>query len=339
MPTRRLLDLKVARAALRSLGQRGLRKLLSLPSLPGGTNILLGAFWVAIGLLFTAVTFLVLAAWQGGVVVAVGAIAIGALQFLWGLSQLALHGLKRTWCHIRLGNKEALRTSEYYDDSTDVGALTLAAKQGHASAQFSLGTMYIEGRGVVRDYSKALRWLNRAAEQGNIQAQHNLGMMYTEGKGVARDAGRAFEWFHRAAQQGDPRAQNNVGLHFLDGHGITGDDTAAANWFLRSAEQGYAVAQNNLGMMCKEGRTPGGDTKAVEWFRRAASRNYPLGLANLALMYRDGCGVAKDLGTAYVLLERSATRGFQEAAVAKEALEKEMSAEDLASARRRVPFT
>lgn len=91
--------------------------------------------------------------------------------------------------------------------------------------------------------------------------------------------------------------------------------------------------------MCKEGRTSGGDTKAVEWFRRSASRNYPLGLANLALMYRDGRGVSKDVGTAYVLLERSATRGFQEAAVAKEALEKEMSAEDLASARRRVPFT
>lgn len=47
----------------------------------------------------------------------------------------------------------------------------LAARQGHADAQFLLGSCYYAGRGVDRDQAKALRWYRSAAGQGHREAQ------------------------------------------------------------------------------------------------------------------------------------------------------------------------
>ena len=51
------------------------------------------------------------------------------------------------------------------------------AKQGGAAAQFNLGLMYSEGRGVPRDYKTAVKWYTRSAKQGNADAQNSLGLM------------------------------------------------------------------------------------------------------------------------------------------------------------------
>jgi len=36
----------------------------------------------------------------------------------------------------------------------------------HVRAQFNLGSMYLTGRGVVRDLGKARTWLEKAAARG-----------------------------------------------------------------------------------------------------------------------------------------------------------------------------
>jgi TPR repeat protein len=48
---------------------------------------------------------------------------------------------------------------------------TNAAAQGMAKAQFSLGLMYEQGRGVIQDHQKALDWVHKAADQGYADAQ------------------------------------------------------------------------------------------------------------------------------------------------------------------------
>ena len=52
------------------------------------------------------------------------------------------------------------------------------AEQGHAQAQFNLGLMYDNGKGVPQDYAEAVKWYRLAAEQGYAYAQFNLGVMY-----------------------------------------------------------------------------------------------------------------------------------------------------------------
>src|SRR4029078_5114409 len=50
----------------------------------------------------------------------------------------------------------------------------VAASQGDAVAQFYLGVMYNEGRGVPQDYAEAAKWYKLADEQGDALAQDNL---------------------------------------------------------------------------------------------------------------------------------------------------------------------
>ena len=67
--------------------------------------------------------------------------------------------------------------------STEIEKLRLAAEQGDAVAQSTLGVMYANGQGVPQDYQEAVRWGRRAAEQGNADAQIFLGGMYYKGSG------------------------------------------------------------------------------------------------------------------------------------------------------------
>jgi TPR repeat protein len=49
----------------------------------------------------------------------------------------------------------------------------------------------------------------KLADQGNAEAQYNLGLMYEQGRGVQQDDVKAVKWFQKAAYQGDAIAQYN----------------------------------------------------------------------------------------------------------------------------------
>ena len=52
------------------------------------------------------------------------------------------------------------------------------AERGIASAQHSLGFMYVSGQGVAQDFALAVEWYLKAANAGLEHAQYNLGVMY-----------------------------------------------------------------------------------------------------------------------------------------------------------------
>lgn len=54
------------------------------------------------------------------------------------------------------------------------------AEAGQAGAQFHLGALYFEGRGVGRDLSQARRWLRQALAQGEERARFLLGRVETQ---------------------------------------------------------------------------------------------------------------------------------------------------------------
>ena len=84
------------------------------------------------------------------------------------------------------------------------------ARQGHASAQGTLGFLYKTGQGVRQDHAEAAKWYRKAAEQGNAEAQYNLGNSYRKGQGVPQDYNEAFKWIRMAAEQGYFDAYNNL---------------------------------------------------------------------------------------------------------------------------------
>jgi len=112
------------------------------------------------------------------------------------------------------------------------------AKQGDADAQFNLGSMYYQGKGVPKDYKQAYAWFTKAAEQGDADAQFNLGFMYNKGEGVPKDYKQAIYWYTKAAEQGDPLSQFNLGLMYYEGQGVPKDYIQTYAWWNIAASQG-----------------------------------------------------------------------------------------------------
>jgi len=121
------------------------------------------------------------------------------------------------------------------------------AELGDAGAQFNLGLMYHNGKGVARDYADAVKWLPGAAKQNYAAAQCLLGLTYSEGEGVSRDDAEAVKWFRKAAEQGYAHAQYCLGLMYQEGKGIPRDDVAAYMWYSLAVVQGQGQAKVKLG--------------------------------------------------------------------------------------------
>jgi TPR repeat protein len=64
-------------------------------------------------------------------------------------------------------------------------------------------------RGVPQDNAEAVRWFRLAAEQGMAEAQISLGTRYALGEGVPEDDVLAYMWWNLAAAQGSENAQDN----------------------------------------------------------------------------------------------------------------------------------
>lgn len=77
----------------------------------------------------------------------------------------------------------------------ELAAVKQLAEQGDTKAQFVLGSMYRDGRGVAKNVDEMLRWWRMAAEAGNFDAQYALGNMYSGGSGVEKDQVMAYMWF------------------------------------------------------------------------------------------------------------------------------------------------
>ena len=151
----------------------------------------------------------------------------------------------------------------------------MAVEQGFATAQFNLGNMYSNGRGVPQNDAEAVRWYRMAAEQGLAEAQFNLGIEYDNGRGVPKNEAEAVRWYRMAAEQGLAEAQFNLGIYDT-GRGVPQNDTEAVRWYRMAAEQGFATAQFNLGNMYSNGRgIPKNDAEQCDGIAWPPSRDLP----------------------------------------------------------------
>ena len=67
-------------------------------------------------------------------------------------------------------------------------------------AQFALGDLFFNGRGVPQDYGEAINWYGKAANQGHPVAQYLMGVLYREGWGADHDPMEAYKWFFLASR-------------------------------------------------------------------------------------------------------------------------------------------
>ena len=107
---------------------------------------------------------------------------------------------------------------------------------GARIAQFNLGMLYEQGKGVKKDHKRAADWHLLAAKAGLADAQFALGYLLEKGKanGTVLDTPDfvgAVHWYSRAANQGFGPAQQNLGQLHMKGQGTARDLTLAYKWF------------------------------------------------------------------------------------------------------------
>jgi len=149
------------------------------------------------------------------------------------------------------------------------------AEQNVTSAQFMLGRLYQNGKGIPQDFEKAVYWYKRAANavyfandgtltlQKNATgdeftilgiriAQYNLGLMYKNGEGVQQNDQEAVKWYRLAAKLGDADAQNNLGNMYAEGRGIEKNSVRAYMWYFIASMNGNADGKSNAYILLME---------------------------------------------------------------------------------------
>ncbi|MEM7196504.1 MAG: SPOR domain-containing protein [Pseudomonadota bacterium] len=147
---------------------------------------------------------------------------------------------------------EAQQNTDHYQrgvEAYEQGEYELAANiwlieayEGSADAQFNLGVMFIEGKGVEQDRDEAVFWFTKAARLGHPDAQYNLGHLLLEQAGKDGNADEALEWWRLSAESGYAAAQFNYGRALYYGIGGDADIAESKVWLSRAADQGQPSA-------------------------------------------------------------------------------------------------
>lgn len=120
------------------------------------------------------------------------------------------------------------------------------AEKNDPAAQYDIGVMYLRGRGVSIDNSKAIQWLKKAANQSHHKAQYKLATMYLEGAGTGQNNTEAAKWLKKSAQSGYPPAQFQLGKLYEHGKGVSRDRQEAVKWYTLAADRDYQKARQAL---------------------------------------------------------------------------------------------
>lgn len=180
------------------------------------------------------------------------------------------------------------------------------AKNGSAEAQYDVGSMYQNGRGVGADRNKAIEWYTRAAAAGESKAESRLNLMKANAERFSKTSDQA--------SSGDIESQYDLGSMYVKGIGTNINYPAAIESFRKAAGQGHVKAAYKLGLIYYEGTgTRRNSKQAAKWFRQAANNGVPAAQYYLGKMYSGGHGVSRDYTQALMWLGKAVDGGFDQA--------------------------
>ncbi len=156
--------------------------------------------------------------------------------------------------HYRDGKNKWYGKSLTFNETNKIAVewIEKSVVQGDKIAAYYLSEIYLDGRGgVLKDEAKRFQLLKQSAEKGFLLAQFDIGNAYLNGKGVAKDYSRAMEWFYKAANQeaGDETvasAQNNIGVLYENGWGVDKDAVLAYAWYNLASVGGHETFKENF---------------------------------------------------------------------------------------------
>jgi len=229
-------------------------------------------------------------------------------------------------------NKADVR--ELPNSKAEAAAVLEKANAGDVPSQHLAGLMYLNGGGLPKDLTSALKWFRKAADAGYSDAQYDLAVMYERGEGVPANCAEAATWYARAARQNHVYAIQNLLAIYELGRCLGQDDVEVARLTRRLAEMGSPDDQLNLGSFYAMGRgVPKNEKEAGKWFALAAEQGQPVAQFMLGQWYRDGRGgIAQNYVTAYKWFTLAVTGGNQ--VDGRNFLNPKMTSEEIAEAKK-----
>ena len=132
----------------------------------------------------------------------------------------------------------------------------MAASIEHKYALYSLGMLYLHGKGVEQDEGKACQLFQRSHKKGNPYASFELGKLYEAGSGTGTERNTDLaEKCYRVAFLGflnlekksrDDTLWCRIGTMYLHGIGTEADEKEAEKYLRKSADYGNTHAAYQL---------------------------------------------------------------------------------------------
>ncbi len=198
----------------------------------------------------------------------------------------------------------------------------------YINASYLVGIMILE-KSKLFSYSDvdAYKFIIRAAFSGMKEAQYQVGILLSQGRGISKNIEESLIWFQKAKEQGhqqasvkykdikllsDSKKGNKNSQYLLGMEYLYNSENyqTAIYWLEQSAKNGLNEAQYTLGVLFYEGKyTEKNYKKAVYWFEKAAKKGYPKAQYFLGSLYCYGEGVLKDLYKAAKWLRKANEQG------------------------------
>jgi hypothetical protein len=179
-----------------------------------------------------------------------------------------------------LMEKEIKDPSSSLEVTKTLDLLRQSVKNGHTSAEATLGILYFEGKlGLETDHEKALGFLTRGVSQKNAKAFYYLGKMIEEGLGgTPQDKKRALSLYEDSAAQNYTAAKARLGIAYFRGQLGLPQDFVKAREFLEKAARQKEDPEvlYCLGTLYEKGLGGTGKNyqKALTLYKKSAEQNY-----------------------------------------------------------------
>ncbi len=167
-------------------------------------------------------------------------------------------------------------------DTPDIQRYRKACDSGDGDACDDLGDIYEKGKGVPRDYAKAIQVYRKSCDGGHQWGCYLLDQMYELGEGGPALKAQTIAAHVKACDGGSSDDCENLGMMYFYGLGENMDRAHAAMLFRNACDGGNAIACEALGDSFENGwGVPVDKAQAFTLYRKACDGRSELGCEGL----------------------------------------------------------
>jgi len=203
-----------------------------------------------------------------------------------------------------------------FDPIASLDCFTKAAELGHEKAQYEMGVLFLNGKWVEKDESKALEYFQLAANQNYPEAYYQLGYCYEHGYGTERDLKYAAKMYHKGADLENSDCYVKLYRFYVLGRGVERDYVKSLEYAKKASDagnlDGKAYYGSNLMYGMPLDRSIINKEEGMKLYKESAEGKSEVGMNFLASLYIYDSDY-KDYHKARELIEESIALGHTQA--------------------------